>query len=279
MPGTEREDATLPARAGRQKAASRCQTPPWRRQILRSILLAAFTGGWGTAPAHAEATFALHLGGAHTSSSSISLKQPSLDTNLELQPLRYRSESFDPPLYYAIRAGVFPHGGWFGIEGELIHLKAIADTARQARFDGLLAGERITGQQPVSAVIQRFSITHGVNLLLVNAAMRKTAGAESTAGLRWIFTGRLGAGASIPHAESVIGGVGRSGYEWGSFSVQAAAGIEVRLTKYLSASGEYKITHTVQDVAVAAGSARTPLTTHHVLAGLTVHVGAFGSHQ
>jgi hypothetical protein len=39
------------------------------------------------------------------------------------------------------------------------------------------------------------------------------------------------------------------------------------------ASGEYKLTRTVQDVTIAGGSARTPLVTHHLVAGVTFHLG------
>jgi hypothetical protein len=244
-------------------------TPP-----RRSLVLAMFSIGCWTQPAHADWTLGLYLGAAHTQSSSIELKLPVEGTDLDLQPVRYRSESLDPPLYYAVRAGAFPHDGWFGLEGELIHLKVVAHTTRAARVEGELAGEPVAGPRPLSSIVQRFSITHGVNLLLVNAVVRRRLQPAGAARPRWIVTARLGAGASAPHTESVVGGVVHSGYEWGAFSAQAAAGIEVRLTEHLYASGEYKLTHTAQNVSVANGSARTPLTTHHVLAGLTVHLGA-----
>jgi opacity protein-like surface antigen len=90
---------------------------------------------------------------------------------------------------------------------------------------------------------------------------------------RWILTGRAGAGASVSHPESTIGGVSLEGCEWGSFSLQGTAGVEVRIVKRIFLAGEYKLTHTAQHVSVAGGSARTPLTTHHVVTGMVVHVG------
>jgi hypothetical protein len=63
-------------------------------------------------------------------------------------------------------------------------------------------------------------------------------------------------------------------YEWGSFSAQAAAGVELRLATRFYLAAEYKLTRTVQDVSVVHGSASTPLTTHHLATGLAIHLGA-----
>jgi len=207
--------------------------------------------------ANADWTIAGFVGAAHTLDSSIRLIQPADLTDVTLSPVSYRSESFELPIYYGYRVGVFPGSRWFGVEGEFIHLKVIADTSRQ----------------PVAGVLERFSITHGVNLVLVNAVVRHPLGDDDRRP-RWLLTGRLGAGASVPHAESTIGGVSLEQYEWGSFSAQAAAGVELRLGQRVSLAGEYKLTRTVQDVSVVRGSVNTPLTTHHLVAGLVVHLGA-----
>jgi hypothetical protein len=69
------------------------------------------------------------------------------------------------------------------------------------------------------------------------------------------------AGASLEH------------YEWGAFSVQGAAGVELRLARSVYLAGEYKLTRTVQDVSVVHGSASTPLTTNHFVAGIVTHLG------
>ena len=90
---------------------------------------------------------------------------------------------------------------------------------------------------------------------------------------RWMLVGRIGAGASIPHPESTSEGLSLERYEWGAFSMQAGAAAEARITGPLYASGEYKLTRTVQDVTIAGGSARTRLVTHHIVAGLTFHLG------
>jgi opacity protein-like surface antigen len=91
-------------------------------------------------------------------------------------------------------------------------------------------------------------------------------------------TGRAGVGASLPHAESTIAGDSQEQYQWGSLSLQAAAGAEVRARGRVYVAAEYKLTRSVQAVSVAGGSARTPLTTHHVAAGVALHWGRMRGH-
>ena len=103
--------------------------------------------------------------------------------------------------------------------------------------EGTLRGEAVSTTRPLAAIVQRFSITHGVNLALVNAVARLPFRRREP-DPRWFFTGRLGAGASVPHPESTIAGTRLEQYEWGAFSVQAAAGVEVRLGRRISLAGE-----------------------------------------
>jgi opacity protein-like surface antigen len=214
----------------------------------------------------------VYLGAAHTRPASLTLRQPAESTSVTLSPVGYRSESLDAPLYYGYRIGYFPKSSWFGIEGELIHLKVIADTARTVAISGTLRNSPANGSLPLSAVIQHFSLTHGVNLLLLNGVFRHPLG-DGVDHPRWLLTGRLGAGASVPHAESTINGRHVEGYEWGELSVQAAGGLEVSVARRVSVLAEYKLTHSRQDVGIADGSAQTALTTHHVVAGLSVRLG------
>lgn len=264
-------DAKPPAQAVSEIARLLTRILSSRRSgvsLCALVMLAASARG-----ASAEWTVALLAGGAHTQQSSITLVQPDESTNLTISPVAYRSESFEPPFYYGYRVGFLPHARWLGLEGEFIHLKVIADTARQATVDGALRGERISRPQPIAAVVERFSISHGVNLVLVNAVIRHSANDDEPSP-RWFAAARLGAGGSVPHPESTIGGASLEQYEWGSLSVQAAAGVEVRLWPHVYLAGEYKLTRSVQDVGVAGGSVRTLLTSHHLVTGVVAHLGA-----
>jgi hypothetical protein len=238
-------------------------------RLAASILALAVT-----APAFAEWTVGAFAGGCRTGNTSLTLVQPAADTSVTFVPVRYRSASFEMPIYYGYRVGAFLAPRWLGVEGELIHMKVIADTARASRAQGTVGGQAVAGPRAIDSVLDRFSITHGVNLLLANVVVRRAGTAASPSRApRWMLVGRIGAGASIPHPESTSGGLSLERYEWGAFSMQGAAAAEVRITGPLYVSGEYKLTRTVQDVTIAGGSARTPLVTHHLVAGLTLHLG------
>jgi hypothetical protein len=246
-----------------------------RRSHIVRVIASACALNLGLARgASAEWTLAVFLGASRTGDSSLTVAQPADGTNVTLSPVHYDSASFEAPPYYGYRVGMFPGSGRFGIEGEFIHVKVIADTARETNANGLLRREPVAGARPLASVLERFSITHGVNLVLINAVVRGQrevlAGSDRP---RWILAGRFGAGASIPHPESTVNGFSFEGYEWGAFSLQAAAAIEVRVAGPIYVGGEYKLTRTVQDVTIAGGSARTSLVTHHLVGGLVAHIG------
>jgi hypothetical protein len=263
-------------RCGMQPAAS-CATGDERTMTLRIAcrcacltgLLIVLAGG----TARADWAVSGFIGGAHTQDTSLRVVRPAESTNVVLTPVRYRSESLDSPIYYGYRGAFFPRSRWLGIEGELIHLKVVADTARNVQRRGTVAGRPTADIARVSSIVQDFSITHGVNLLLVNAVLRRRAHVDSAGNARWALTARFGAGASVPHPESTINGQHVEGYEWGAMSLQAAAGAEVHVIGPVSLAGEYKLTRSVQDVTVAEGTALTPLVTHHVAIGLAVRLG------
>jgi hypothetical protein len=246
---------------------------------LMPIVGIALTMCVGVGRAAADWTLAAFVGGARTQDSTIRLNQPSASTDVTLSPVRYRTESLQAPIYYAYRIGVFPDAGWVGIEGEFIHLKVIADTTRPVTTQGVIRDVPVSDVRPLATVMDRFSISHGVNLLLVNAVARRALRRHDDGLPRWFLTGRAGAGASVPHPESTIAGVSLERYQWGSFSLQAAAGLELRLARRLYLAGEYKLTRTVQHVSVAGGSVRSPLTSHHFVAGVAAHLGRFEFHR
>lgn len=86
---------------------------------------------------------------------------------------RYRTASFRLPLYYSVRMGFIDGGqGW---EAEMNHLKVYLENT--------------------SPEVERFSVSHGYNQLLVNRLFRRRA-------LDW----RVGAGVVVAHPESVVRG-------------------------------------------------------------------------
>ncbi|HEV2763724.1 MAG TPA: hypothetical protein VGV38_12155 [Pyrinomonadaceae bacterium] len=221
-------------------------------------------GGW---------VVAAYVGGARTGSSPLRISQPSLGNELTFEDVRFESRSFDPPLYYGLRGGYFlPRLPFLGVEAEFIHLKVYSDPTQRVRVSGLRGGAPVNGELPLGAIVEQYSISHGVNLLLFNVAARRgfRHDADSPRG-RLLLTARAGAGPTIPHTESSVEGRRQEQYEVGRAAWQAAGGAELRLWRGLHALGEYKFTRTRQRGEIFSGRAESLLRTHQGVFGLSYH--------
>lgn len=219
-----------------------------------------------------EWVFAVYVGAAYTEAARLSLVQPGIGTDLIFAEVAYRGDSFTPPLYYGYRLSFFPQSeAALGIEAEFIHLKAYAQTDRLVQAAGVYRGEPVSGRLQINDVIQRFSISHGLNLILVNAVARRTLSARAGAGPRVYLIGRVGAGPTLPHPENTVDEVSHDGYELGALALQAAGGLEFRLSGAFAIVAEYKFTRTSQRVTVDRGQARGTFASHHGIVGVAWH--------
>ena len=221
-------------------------------------------GGW---------VITAYVGGASTSDSDLRITQPALGSDLTFDGVRFRSRSFDPPLYYGFRGGYFlPRAPFLGFEAEFIHLKVFSDPGQRVQVTGLRRGTPVDGESALGEIVQQYSISHGVNLLLFNVAARRGLGrdADSPDG-RLILAARAGLGPTIPHTESSVEGQRQEQYEVGRLAWQAAGGAEFRLWRGLYALGEYKFTRTKQRGEIFSGQAESLLRTHHGVFGLSYH--------
>lgn len=208
---------------------------------------------------------AAFLGGARTASSDLEISQPALGNNLNFERVRFNSRSFDPPLYYGFRGGYFFNRmPSLGVEAEFIHLKVFSDPQQQVRVTGERHNVPINRELALGEIVQQYSISHGVNLLLFNVAARRRVD-------RLILTARAGLGPTLPHTESRIEEQPQEQYEFGSLGWQAAGGAEVQLWRKLYLLGEYKFTRTRQRGKVFSGTAESLLQTYHGVFGLSYH--------
>jgi lipid A oxidase len=204
-------------------------------------------------PAGADWAAAAYLGASLTLSNSLTIRTGAIERTVD--GVAYRSESFQSPQYYGLRLGYyFQRRPSLGIEGELIHLKVFADITPALRAAG----------------IDRFSISHGLNYVLANVAWRRAIAGDRDRPRGWI-TGRAGAGFTVPHGESTVGGVSQEQYERGGPGVQLAAGGEVRVVSSLTAFGEYKLTHASARVSVAGGTIEGGFLSHQIAFGVGWH--------
>jgi opacity protein-like surface antigen len=222
-------------------------------------------------PCQAEWHVAAYLGAAHTQNSDARIRQASSGTNLLFRDVGYRGESFQSPQYYGARGGFFP-GEHFGVEAEFIHLKAFGNLERPVQTSGSFGGISVSGRFPMSNFVQRFSVSHGLNMLLANLVVRKQflRGSGKRLG-RLFISGRAGVGGTIPHPETEIMGVSDEHYQWGRVAFHLAGGGEIRLWGKLYALAEYKYTHTDQHFRVAAGNADALFRSHHAVFGVGLH--------
>jgi opacity protein-like surface antigen len=227
----------------------------------------------GTAEGRGGWVVAAFVGGARTGDSDLRVSQPALGNDLTFERVRFRSRSFDPPLYYGLRGGYFlPRLPSLGFEAEFIHLKVYSNPGQRVRVTGLRRGSPFDRELALGEVVQQYSISHGVNLLLFNVAARRGVrrGPDSPDG-RLIFTARAGVGPTLPHTESSVEGQRQEQYEVGRLAWQAAGGAEFGLWRGLYALAEYKFTHTRQRGEIFSGRAESLLRTHHGVFGLSYH--------
>jgi opacity protein-like surface antigen len=209
-----------------------------RSLVLLAVMMAV------PSQAAAEWTFAAFAGAVATRRNTLTVDLPARASQLTLRPVRYVGRSFESPPYYAYRVGRFigPH---FGIEAEFIHLKAYA-------------------RLPVNPLVQRFSMSHGLNLVLGNLVWRSALSERVT------VSARGGAGVAVPHGESTVAGISQEQYEISSAAFLAGGGVQVRVTKRVAGVVEYKLTATSPHVTVSGGSIAGRFLSHHVVVGVAI---------
>lgn len=234
-------------------------------RFIASFRLAAVLATIFVLPGKAEAgwTLAAFLGNAWTQASGVHLVVPQLQTDLEIAPVEYRSESFQSPVYYGGRVSWMPRAASpLAVEGEFIHLKVFAETDHPARVQGIWHGVAVNAVMPAGSVVQRLAMSHGLNFVLANVAYRHDIRT------RLLAVVRAGIGATVPHVETTLEGFRHDHYAIGGLAAQIAGGAEAELVSHLHLIAEYKFTWTSPIIDVASGAATVPARSHHVVAGV-----------
>jgi outer membrane protein with beta-barrel domain len=233
---------------------------------VRCVLMAATMLVATAGEARAQWFTAVYLGANHTHAATVAVDRPADGVALEYRDVEFEARPFESPQYYGLR-----FGRWFGssrrigLEVEFIHLKAYGQTGRQYEITGDAGSfdPLVQPPAPMSALVSRYAMSHGLNLLLINVGLRTPLN-ESPVTL----VARGGAGPALPHGESTIAGESREQYEYGGLGVHGAGGVEVRLHSRISAVVEYKITYARPEITIAGGTGQTSALTHHVAFGL-----------
>lgn len=238
-----------------------------------SIVIAVMlTGLVVCLPSSAQADWiaSAYLGHVWTRSSAVTLKLPDRQTTVEIADVDYRAESLTSPQYYGYRVSWVPdRHRWIGIEAEVIHAKVFAEVDRSVRIQGTLRGDEVDAFLPLSSIVQRLAMSHGLNFILANVSLRRALGPVDSLGMeRFVVVVRAGAGPTVAHAESTVDHVaGRDHYESGGLGTQVAGGVEATVWRRLTVLGEYKFTWASPQIDVADGQATIPSRSHHVVGG------------
>lgn len=163
---------------------------------------------------------------------------------------RWNGDSFKHPLYWGLR------GTWWidslpnwGVSFDYTHAKVYAD--------------------PMPDGWQTFEFTDGLNIFTLNALYR-----FKKEDRRWTPYVGLGAGISMPHVEVQTSTTAPKTFEYeiGGPAFQAQAGIDFRITDWLSVFGEYKGNYTINDTDLKGGGRlKTDIFTNAFDVGLSYH--------
>lgn len=242
-------------------------------RILRAAALLVASGCSGP---RGEVALSAYGGKAWNSDADLRLKEPG-GTDLKLSGVELDAESFERPIYYGLRGTYWlpPAGadeaaarlGTWGLMLEFTHTKANADEDQVVHQQGTRNGAPVSGSFPVRDSIESYELSHGHNLLTLNALHR------------WLPMGRrgrlqpyvgAGAGLACPRVEALVNGVETDGYQLAGWTVQGLAGVNVDLTRSLGAFVEYKLNWADVDAELGGGgSIQQEIWTHQLLVGLT----------
>ena len=213
-----------------------------------------------------------YLGAASTHDSDVELNRPG-GTQLTFSDISWDDKSFESPLYYGMRVGY-----WFNsrpnwaVAIDFTHAKMHSDPNQSVSVSGTRDGTPVSGQERLGDTFDELSFSHGHNLLTVNGMYRWLNLGKSDRD----FLNRLqpyvlaGLGIAYPHVEVKVEGSDTYEYQFTGFAAQGGAGLDVNITRWLSAFAEYRLGYAEIDADLEGGGAlKTEPWTHHVTLGVT----------
>ena len=214
-------------------------------RALASLLFLAIA-----TPASAQWYGVIYLGANKTMDADIKVKGDGYD--LTFEKVDFEARPFESPQYYGWRLGRFLNDTRrLGVELEFMHLKVIANPDR------------------LGPAVQQYRMTHGLNFIVANLTSRVPFGRSASGDAPFAVISRLGAGITVPHAETTILNVTREQYEYAGLGGHAAVGVTAKLKGRLSLVGEYKVTYARPKITTAHhGTGQLTALTHHVAVGL-----------
>jgi hypothetical protein len=243
-------------------------------RFIDAARLAVLAVGLACSPAHAEWLVSLYTGTSHTRASHLRVQQTASDSDVTFDSVQWQPKPFEDAPYYGLSFAYFPSdiarwGGSF----DYTHYKMYADTARSTRVAGRWNGASVDEFVPINSRIDALEISHGVNLISLNAE-RRWSFVQST-GIFSRVTSVLGAGlvGYGPHAEGSINGVpSGADYRFAGGGAQIFGTGEYRLAKHVGLFVQTKFdAGTLKIDLQPEARLETHTRTLHTLGGLSLH--------
>ncbi|MGH8750877.1 MAG: hypothetical protein ACREUV_04150 [Burkholderiales bacterium] len=241
--------------------------------LLVTLIVATVCLLWPEAAARAENVFSLYTGGSYTLNSDIRVQQSNTDATFH--DVSWDAKPFKAPPYYGVRFNHFfenaPH---WGAGLDFTHYKIFAQTDRVVLVDGIFNGTPVNQSAPLNQRVQKFNITHGVNIIAANIFYRWTDFFASEAFPHGRLQPYFGGGLVyyILHPENTINNVQNDErYQGSGFGYQVLGGVHYGLTKHIGLFVETKFNSGNAHVSTASqGTAETSLNTFHLIAGISL---------
>ena len=222
----------------------------------------------------ADTSFSLYTGSSFTLNSDIHVQQPGLGTNAVFSDVSWDAKPLKAPPYYGIRANYFfesaPRWG-FGLD--FTHYKIFAQTDQVVPVSGTFTHLPVNQSAPLNQRVQKFNITHGVNIVALNVLYRWTDNFASEAFPHGRLQPYFGGGPVyyILHPENTINNTNNNErYQGSGFGYQVLGGVHYWLTRHVGLFVETKFNSGNARVNVDQGTAETPLRTFHLLGGVSL---------
>ncbi|MBU2583640.1 MAG: hypothetical protein KJ622_18180 [Alphaproteobacteria bacterium] len=199
-----------------------------------------------TAPPTKEMMVAFYGGAPYTYPSRVTLKKEGVH-DFAVEPVEWRGEPFNDPIYYGVRIVNWFASGRTGAMLDFTHSKTIGELDKEAGFEGLINGEPAPEKARIGDIFRRLEASHGHNMLTLNGLLRLF-----DLNPRLSLYGGLGAGINLPHSEiQLMKGGGRTyEYLYTGPAAQALIGVEFRIPR-MSYFLEYKFTFAHYDVPLS----------------------------
>lgn len=243
--------------------------PAGKRTLPRAGLFVAAGLLLSSPNVYPENQFSFYTGSSFTRNSDLHVSQPGRGTDLSLRDVEWSADPFKAAPYYGLRLAHFYEStpNW-GVALDYTHYKMYARTDRIVQASGMWKGAAVNAGAAMDRYVQHFEISHGVNVLSINAIHRWLSPA--------LAGGRLqpyaGAGLAYyrPHSENTVDNSSHeTGYEASGFGYQLLGGLHYQATPRIGAFIETKFNSGTARVGIADGQASTRLRTFHAIVGVS----------